>query len=281
MSRIRSWSGWGALVTGASSGIGAAIARRLAADGARLVLTARRQDRLEALATELREAGAPEVYVVVADLAEPGAPAHVAAQATALLKRVDLLVNNAGFAVPGRFDHGDLERQRSMLRLNVEASTELLRRLLSPMLEAGRGAVLNVASIAGYQAAPYQAAYAGTKAYLLNLSCGVHQEVKGSGVHVTALCPGVTDTEFFEAAGYTRLTGILRWRMDVDRVARAGLAAVAKGRMEVVPGLVNKAELFSQRFLPRTWVAALAKRLLEGRPHPESPDGRPSGPGGA
>ena len=111
MSRIRSWSGWGALVTGASSGIGAAIARRLAADGARLVLTARRQDRLEALAEELREVGAPEAHVVVADLAEPGAPAHVAAQATALLKRVDLLANNAGFAVPGRFDHGDLQPQ--------------------------------------------------------------------------------------------------------------------------------------------------------------------------
>lgn len=280
MSRIRSWAGWGALVTGASSGIGEALARRLAGEGARLVITARREERLAALASELRSAGAPEVHVVVADLTEPGAPARVAAEATAQLGRVDLLVNNAGFAVPGRFDRGDLERQRSMLRLNVEASTELLRRLLPPMLEAGRGAVLNVASIAGYQAAPYQAAYAGTKAYLLNLSCGVHQEVKGTGVHVTALCPGVTDTEFFEAAGYTRMTRILRWRMPADRVARAGLAALAKGRMEVVPGFVNKAQLLSQRFLPRTWVAALAKRLLEGRPHPDSPADRPPGADG-
>lgn len=269
MPRIRSYEGLGCLVTGASSGIGEAIAHELAAAGARLVVTARRQDRLDTLEVALRARGAADVYVVVADLAEPGEAGRLAAEATARLGRVDVLVNNAGFAVPGRFERADLERTRRMLRLNVEAAMELMRRLLPAMVEARAGGVLTVASVASFQAAPFQAAYAGTKAFLLGLSSSVHQEVRCSGVCVTALCPGVTDTEFFQAAGYKRLTGILRWRMPAGRVARVGLKALARGRMEVVPGFVNKALIFSQRFLPRAFVAAMARRLLEGRPRPD------------
>ncbi len=268
MARIRTWSGWGVLVTGASSGIGAAIARRLAREGARLVLTARREDRLAALATELKERGASEVHLVPEDLGAEGGARRVAETATERLRGVEFLVNNAGFAVPGPLVAASWERLDAMLRVNVEAALELQRRLLPPMLAARRGAILNVASLAGFQASPFQAVYGASKAFLLNLSCGIHQEMRGRGVHVTALCPGVTDTEFFEAAGYPERTGFMRRAMDADRVARAGLRAVARGRMQVVPGAMNRAVVQVQRFLPRTWVAAAARRVLGARPRP-------------
>jgi uncharacterized protein len=253
------------LVTGASAGIGREIARALAREGARLALTARRADRLEALAAEARDAGAPEVHVLAFDLAEADAPDLLADAAEAALGGVDLLVNNAGFAVPGSFQRSDPERTRAMLRVNVEAPTRLMRRLLPPMAARGHGAVLNVSSLAAFQPAPFQAAYAGTKAYLLNLSESVHQEALRDGVLVTALCPGVTDTEFFDAAGYRRLGRFMEHRMPADRVARIALAALRKGRMTVVCGVKNRVLLFIERFAPRTFVAAVSRRLMAGR----------------
>lgn len=268
MGRIARFEDLGCLVTGASSGIGRDIARLLAAEGARLVITARRADRLEVLAGELREAGARAVHVVVADLGSEQGPALVAREATAALGHVDVLVNNAGFSVPGPFARTDLARNQQLVRVNVLASLELAHRLLPGMVERDRGGILTVSSVAGFQAAPYTSAYSGSKGFLLNLSAGLHQEYKNTGVAITALCPGVTDTEFFDAAGYRKFTGFLNRRMPSLRVARAGLAGLRKGRMEVVPGLGNKALVFVQRFFTRRFSASVSRRLMGGRPFP-------------
>ncbi|MFV1959123.1 MAG: SDR family NAD(P)-dependent oxidoreductase [Planctomycetota bacterium] len=265
MARIESFRDLGCLVTGASSGIGREIARLLAAEGARLVVTARRAERLEALAAELVSSGAASCEVVVADLAERAATRRIVEEAERRLGAVDALVNNAGFAVPGPFLRSDLDRTQAMLEVNVVAATALMHRLLPGMVKRGKGGALNVASVAAFQAAPYQAGYAGTKAYLLNLSESVHQEVKHAGVAVTALCPGVTDTEFFEAAGYRDLGRFMERRMDAAKVARIGVRAWKRGRMTVVTGASNRALLFAERFLPRTLVAETARRLMAGR----------------
>ena len=174
--------------------------------------------------------------------------------------------------MPGLFTRTDVERTTSMIRVNVIAPVVLTRRWLPPMVKRNRGGILNVASVAGYQAAPYQSAYAGTKAFLLNWSDGVHQEYKHTNVAITALCPGVTDTEFFEAAGYTKLTGFLKMRMPSMQVAKLGVKALRKGRMEAVPGLSNKLAIFVQRIFPRRFVASVSRRLMGGRPLPTRKD---------
>ncbi len=265
MPRIRTFRDLGCLVTGASSGIGREAALRLAEQGARLAITARRHDRLEAVAAACHDRGAASCAVLVHDLAEPGEAARLFEAAQGALGHVDVLVNNAGFSVPGPFARSDPRRTRAMLHVNVVAATELLRLALPGMIRRGSGGVLNVASMASFQAAPYQSGYAGTKSYLLNLSESTHQEVKRSGVAVTALCPGVTDTEFFEVAGYNDLGRYMERRMPADRVAEVGLRALAKGRMTVVPGALNRALLLAERFVPRSFVAAVSRRLMSGR----------------
>jgi len=268
MGRIASYRDLGCLVTGASSGIGRDIALLLAKEGARLALTARREDRLLEVAEACRAAGALAAYALPFDLDRPEAPAELAEMARGHLGEVDVLINNAGFAVPGLFVRGELERTLSMIRVNVMASVELAHRLLPGMLKRDKGGILNVASMAGYQAAPYQSAYAGTKAFLLNWSDGLHQEHKHTNVAITALCPGVTDTEFFEAAGYPVASGILKVRAKCGPVAQRGVRALARGRMEAVPGGLNNTLLFLERLLPRTFVAGLSRRLMGGRPMP-------------
>lgn len=268
MGRIQSYRDLGCLVTGASSGIGRDMALLLAQAGARIVVTARRRERLEELVTALTAAGAPAAFAVVADLARPQDVVRLADAAEEHLGQVDVLINNAGFAVPGMFCKTDLERTMDMLRVNVMATLALTHRLLPGMVARNLGGILNVASVAGYQAAPYQSAYAGTKAFLLNWSDGLHQEYEYTQVAITALSPGVTDTEFFEAAGYRKLTGFLKYRMDSEKVARVGLRALRRGRMEALPGLLNKSTVFLQRFLPRRMVASLSRRLMGGRPLP-------------
>ena len=263
------YQGLGALVTGASSGIGAAIARRLAADGARLALTARRADRLLALVAECRALGSPAVQAIPDDLADRGAPARIAAKATEALGAVDVLVNNAGFAVPGLSERASIERVTTMIEVNVTAHVALTRLLLPGMLERGKGYVLTVASMAGILPAPYQAGYAGTKAFLLNWSESLREEVRARGVRVTALCPGITDTEFFEAAGYKGSNKFTNSKMPADRVARAGLRALEKDRPRVVPGAVNKMLAFvGMRLSPRWLVQAVARKLMARRPPP-------------
>jgi short-subunit dehydrogenase len=268
MGRIERFTNLGCLVTGASSGIGREIALLLAAEGARIAVSARRRERLEALVAELRAAGAPAAYALVADLDEPAAAVRLAEEAEACLGQVDVLVNNAGFAVPGMFTNTDPERTQSMVRVNIAAPLALTARLLPSMVKRNAGGILNVASVAGYQAAPYQSAYAGTKAFLLNWSDGLHQEYKHTQVAITVLCPGVTDTEFFDAAGYKKLTGFLNRRMDATKVARVGVEALRRGKMEAISGFTNKVVVFIQRFLPRRFVASVSRRLMGGRPLP-------------
>ena len=265
MGRIDSFADLGCLVTGASAGIGREIARLLADEGARLVVTARREDRLTVLCEELRSRGAKEAYAAPIDLVAEDGAERVIAAAEAALGHVDVLINNAGFAVPGPFVRSSEQRTAAMVAVNVTAATRLLRSLLPGMLKRERGGVLNVASVAAFQAAPYQAAYAGTKSYLLNLSESVYQEVKHTNVAMTALCPGVTDTEFFDAAGYRNLGAFLNRRMSAVKVARLGLKGLRRGKPVVVPGFGNRTLLLVERLTPRKLVGEVSRRLMGGR----------------
>ncbi len=265
MGRIRSFEGLTCLVTGASSGIGREIARELARRKARLVLTARRAERLHELAAELKGLGASFVQVLVADLEQAEEVELLAREAEVQAGPVDVLVNNAGFAVPGLFPKSDLARTLSMIRVNVDAPVALARLLLPGMLARDRGGILTVASVAGFSASPVQSAYGGTKAFLRVWSHSLHAELKHTNLAITALCPGVTDTEFFEAAGFSKMSGFLRWRADAAQVARKGVAAFAKGKMQLVPGGANKLLMFARRFTSERFAAMTARRLMMGR----------------
>jgi short-subunit dehydrogenase len=226
-----------ALVTGASSGIGRAVAVRLAAEGSDLIVVARREDRLEALASELRAAHGVKVDVVVADVTVPEQLAALEERLRTGTPSVDLLVNNAGAGGQGAFAEIPLDWQDAQIHLNVLAPVRLTHAALEPMLANGRGGVLNVSSIAGLQPMPRVATYAATKAYLSSFSHALHEEVRHQGVTVTALLPGFTRTEFHDAAGMSRSVVPGPAWMKADTVARAGLRAVARGRAQCVPGI--------------------------------------------
>lgn len=245
-----------ALVTGASAGLGAEFARQLSARGHRLVLAARRKDRLEALAAVLGNARAVEI-----DLGRPGSAAELVANVGAAGERIDLLVNNAGFGLHGRFDKADPKRLRQMIDVNCGALTELCRQVLPEMIERGSGAILNVASTAAFQPGPGMAVYFATKAYVLSLSEALHEEAKGYGVKVTALCPGPTRTEFGEVAGFAGTKLIGRLSMDPEPVVRAGLEALDSNKAVAITGALNKAGALSTRFLPRSLVRKVAAAI--------------------
>jgi len=241
------------LITGASAGLGAEFARQCAARGEALALTARRRERMEALAAEL----GGDIHVFAADLAAPGVAASLVGEIEAEGLQVETLINNAGFGGGGRFAELSFERQRDMVRLNVGALTELARLVLPGMLERGRGGILNVASTAAFVPGPGGAVYFATKAYVLSLTEALHQELKGTGIKVSALCPGPTDTEFFAAAGYRRQPP-RRFSADARSVVEAGLNGLDRNRAVVVPGLANKLTAQLNRFLPR----AALRRLV-------------------
>ena len=233
------------LVTGASAGLGVHFARQCRARGDALVLVARRRDRLEALAAELGSA-----HVLVADLASPGSAERLLGEVAGLGLEVDTLINNAGFGAAGPFVDSPPERLLEMIDLNVRSLTELCRLALPPMLERRRGFILNVASTAAFQAGPYSAVYYATKAYVLSLSEALHEEAKARGVHVSALCPGPTATEFFEVAGSPN-GRLAKMATDPKAVVAAGLAGLARNKPIVVPGLMNKMTSQAGRVLPR------------------------------
>jgi hypothetical protein len=225
-----------ALVTGASSGIGRAVAVRLAADGSNLVVVARRKDRLVELADELTSRHGVTVEILVADVTDPKQLAEVEERLRSGAPPVDLLVNNAGRGGQGAFADIPIDWQDEQIRLNVLAPVRLSHAALAGMVARGRGGILNVSSIAGLQPLPYVATYAATKAYLSTFSHALHEEVRHQGVTVTNLLPGFTTTEFHEAAGMSRsVVPRLAW-MKADVVARAGLRALARGRAQCVPG---------------------------------------------
>ena len=245
-----------ALITGASAGLGAEFARQLADRGYRLVLAARRQDRIEALAAELGNARA-----IAIDLSSAGAADALVSNVRAAGESIDLLVNNAGFGLHGRFDKAEPARLRQMIDLNCGTLTDLCRVILPDMVELRSGAILNVASTAAFQPGPGMAVYIATKAYVLSLSEALHEEAKRFGVNVTALCPGPTRTEFGDVAGFKTAGGFDRWVMDADAVVRAGLDGVEKNKAVVITGALNKAGAFSTRLAPRAVVRKIAGAL--------------------
>lgn len=248
-----------ALVTGASSGIGDSFARLLAAGGSDLVVVARRSERLQRLAAALREEHRVRVEVLSADLAADAGRAAVAHRLTVGDPPVELLVNNAGVGSSGPFAEqvaGTLETQ---IAVNVVALTGLARAALPGMVARGHGGILNVSSMAGFAPGPGAAVYAATKAFVTSLSESLHAEVAGAGVHVTALCPGFTRTEFHHGGGVdVGYLPKLVW-LESDDVARAGLSAVADGRPLAVPGAQYKLTAGAARLLPRAALTAMAR----------------------
>ena len=237
------------LITGASAGLGAEFARQCAARGEALLLVARRRDRLEALKSEI----GGDVHLIAADLAEAGAAESLMAQVAAEGLAVATLINNAGFGGGGAFAGQPLDRQREMIDLNVRTLTLLCHLALGPMIERGKGAILNVASTAAFQPGPGSAVYFATKAYVLSFTEALHQELKGSGIKVSALCPGPTATEFGEVAGY-KGPALKRFKGDAAGVVKAGLDGLDRNRAIVIPGFANKAGAQASRWLPRSTV---------------------------
>jgi short-subunit dehydrogenase len=249
------------LVTGASSGFGREFARLFAADGSALVLVARRRERLEELALELRARYGTSVRILPEDLADPEAPQRLF---EALRDEpVDVLVNNAGFGARGDLARLPLTRQEEMIEVNVAAVTRLARLFLPGMLARRRGGILNVASTAGFQPGPHMAVYYATKAYVLSFSEALSEEVRGTGLCVTCLAPGPAETGF---AAEADMRGTLLFRlgaMSAARVARAGYRGFRAGRALVVPGVSNKLAAASLRISPRSLVTRLVGKLNE------------------
>jgi short-subunit dehydrogenase len=234
------------LITGASAGLGAEFARQCAKRGEALVLVARRRDRLEALAVEI--GGAP--HILVADLAAAGAAASLVAELEAEGLSVGTLINNAGFGLAGRFADQPLDRLSEMIDLNDRTLVELCHLVLPAMRARGQGAILNVASTAAFQPGPNMAVYYASKAFVLSFTEALHHELKGSGIRVSALCPGPTESEFSEVAD-SRSPTLERMKGPADAVVRAGLDGLDRNRAVVVPGWKNKVTAQASRFLPR------------------------------
>jgi uncharacterized protein len=246
-----------ALITGASAGLGAEFARALARRGMHLVLTARREERLQALADELGAEHGVRTEVVALDLGEPGAAERLWSRA-GQGRLIHLLVNNAGFGARGPFHETPRERHVQMLQLNVTALLELTHLALSEMRPRGEGGILNVSSVVAFQPIPTYATYAASKAYVQFLTEALWEESRRAGVRLTALCPGRTPTEFQQVSGSSRVDAGGPGILPPDRVVEAGLRALEQGRPFVVPGLLNRINTQSARLLPR----ALLQRLL-------------------
>ncbi len=245
---------WRTLVTGASSGIGAEFARALRARGESVVLVARRRDRLAALASEL--GGEPAAVPIVADLAREGVPDELRIELDERGLAVDGLVNCAGLGLTGPFASQSRAVIRAMCDVNVRAVAELTRAFLPAMLERRRGFIVNVASIAAFQPIPYLAVYAATKAFVLSFSEALGEELRGTGIRVQALCPGVTATEFLDVSGTGGELRVRRLPMMTPRqVVEASLDGLERGRLRVVVGFSNRVLGFvTQRFAP-AWLA--------------------------
>lgn len=251
-----------ALVTGASAGIGRALARELAGRGWDPVLVARRRERLEELAGELEREHGATARVVEADLAPDDGPDRVADELGRQGLTVDLLVNNAGLGQFGAYTELDAEREQAQVHVNVVALTRLTRLILPSMVERGRGRVLNVASTAAFFPGPLMAVYYASKAYVLSYSVALSDETRGTGVTVTCLCPGPVETEFQAAAGTDRSklhrNSVV---LDVGRVATEAIDATLAGKAVHVPGVANKVSAFSARLLPRRFLARAVRRV--------------------
>lgn len=246
------------LITGASGGIGYDIARLAAADGKNLVLVARSADKLNHVAEELRKNNSCEVVTMAVDLSEEVGVNSLISKLEAGNIIIDSLVNNAGFGDFGDFAKADLSKNLEMIRLNISTLTQLSHFALQGMLKAGSGRIMNVASTAAFMPGPGMAVYYASKAYVLSFSEALTRELKGTGITVTTLCPGPTDTSFAAAAG---LGKSLMHRMlppaTSAEVAKAGYKAMMNGKAVVIPGLMNKLSALTPRFSPRSVVRNL------------------------
>ena len=254
-----------ALVTGASSGIGLDLARILAKNGHDVVLVARTASKLQDVAKELENAGVSG-HVIASDLSRPNAAADVVAELKRRNIEIEILVNNAGYGLTGAFADTDLQQELDMIQVNIVALTQLTKLLLRPMIARQHGRILNVASTAAFQPGPLMAVYYATKAYVLSFSEAIADELRDSGVTVTALCPGPTQTGFAETAKMTesRLFTMMR-PMSSENVARAGYRGMMSGKRIVIPGAKNKMLVQSLRVSPRRTVTALVRKFQENR----------------
>ncbi len=247
MASTQDFNGKWALVTGASAGIGVALARELASHGAKLILTARRKERLDTLAAELSAKGT-EVRIVVADLNDPAAPQQIYDATEGAGLTVDILINNAGLGQFGEFYKSPIEQELSQVRVNCEAVVRLTRLFLPQMVERRRGWVLIVASTASYQPLPYLNTYAATKVFDRFFAQGLAAEVARFGVKVTALCPGPTESEFSQVANSSKI--MPGSRQSAEEVASRGIAALARGQRTIIPKFIWQLTALLTRFLP-------------------------------
>jgi uncharacterized protein len=260
------WQGKWALVTGASAGIGVALATQLAAHGAHLVLTARRRDRLEELSRKLKAAHSIQTEVFVANLAKPDAPEEIYAFTKQKGIAIDLLINNAGFGQYGELTQVETQRLVDMVQVNCTAVVHLTRLFLPDMVARRQGDVLILASTASFQAVPYISTYAATKAFDLLFAEGLAEEMKPHGIRVCALCPGSTESEFHAVAGQEQFTS--KHQETAEKVARTGLQALAAGKSYVISGLGNYLGAQSQRIVPRRTVTRIAAKMFRpGKKH--------------
>jgi short-subunit dehydrogenase len=252
-----------ALVTGASGGIGEELARLFAADGHDLVLVARSRDKLARLAAELGEKHKVAARVLAADLARPEAPREIFEELSGAGLSVDALVNNAGFGSYGLFAETELKSELELLQVNVVALTHLSKLFLPSMLARRRGFVMNVASTAAFQPGPLMAVYYASKAYVLSLSEALANECEGTGVIVSALCPGPTETGFVAAAGMEQSKLFDRGAMTAREVAEAGYRGMLAGKTLVIPGLRNALVARAVGMMPRKTVTKVVRGIQE------------------
>ena len=251
------------LITGASSGIGAAFARKLAKRGRNLLLVARSEDKLIALCNEVGRVSGIRAQYVVMDLTEAEAPARLLEETQKRELEIEMLVNNAGFGSMGDFKRLDLARELEIIDLNVKSLVELTHRFLGPMRERRQGTIINVASTAGFQAVPFMATYAATKAFVLSFSEALCEENRSHGIHVMALCPGVTDTNFFAASEIERPP--MRTVQTPEEVVNAALRGLARKKSVVVSGWTNWFMVEAERVVPRALVTRVAGKALRSR----------------
>jgi short-subunit dehydrogenase len=248
-----------ALITGASSGIGKTFAQALAERGAHLILVARSEGKLQELASALRKAHGVSIEVIAADLSTEGASQTIYQAVRQRGQEVDILINNAGFATHGRFETLAAERDHEEVMLNTATVADMTHAFLPAMLEKGEGVVVNVASTAAFQPVPYMAIYGATKAFVLSFSEALWAECRPRGVSVMALCPGATDTAFFDVAGSEAAVGS---KMTPERVVAIALRALEHRRSYVVTGRTNALLAQVARLLPRQMVTRIAERTL-------------------
>jgi len=252
-----------ALITGASSGIGEVFARKLAARGRNVLLVARSEDKLITLCNELGRSNSIRAQYVALDLSKSDAAKTLFDEAAQRGLTVDMLINNAGFGSMGEFAKLDLERELNMIDLNIKSLVELTHRFLQPMLERKQGTIINVASTASFQAVPFMATYAATKAFVLSFSEALWEENRAHGIKVMALCPGVTETNFFEAARGHKPPA--RVSQTPEEVVDTALRGLARGRSHIISGWTNFLMTQSERLAPRSLITRVAGRMMRGQ----------------